>query len=408
MDVNDSRHRYYLIKLQTLHEIEAHSGATLSVRGKYYPDRSMATEKDPALCVDVFGHSQSAVDKAVERLGELMETGPPAHKELAEKVYAPFDPDSAPGINFRAKILGPQESGARANLRGRASGYIEIGQREEQVEPLHIYLTADRPVELEYAKKLAEDLLATVKAEMDAMRMVPTMYGQGMPQYPYPMQYGYPPMSYGTTNQVAAPMASYPTNYNTQYPYPPQQPQQSQQSQPPPPGSRDYHNRYQYWVDRTTPHMVPRWITTCTLLLLFLLRIITYQGFYVIAYALGIYLLNTFLLFLSPRHDPAELSNDTPLEAEPSLPSLPSRRDDEFRPFVRRLPEFRFWYNATWATVIGLGCTIFPALDLPVFWPILLFYFITLTVLTMRRQIAHMIKYKYVPFDIGKKQYTRS
>jgi hypothetical protein len=47
-------------------------------------------------------------------------------------------------------------------------------------------------------------------------------------------------------------------------------------------------------------------------------------------------------------------------------------------------------------------------LDLPVFWPILLFYFIVLTFLTMRRQIAHMIKYKYVPFDIGKKQYTRS
>jgi Rer1 family len=27
-----------------------------------------------------------------------------------------------------------------------------------------------------------------------------------------------------------------------------------------------------------------------------------------------------------------------------SSPSLPTRSTDEFRPFVRRLPEFKFWY----------------------------------------------------------------
>ena len=39
---------------------------------------------------------------------------------------------------------------------------------------------------------------------------------------------------------------------------------------------------------------------------------------------------------------------------------------------------------------------MFPFFDIPVFWPILLVYFIILFVLTMRRQIAHMRKYKYV------------
>lgn len=131
-----------------------------------------------------------------------------------------------------------------------------------------------------------------------------------------------------------------------------------------------------------------------------------------VAYALGIYLLNIFLLFLSPRFDPEGLSNDAELGGDaPSTAAslLPSSRDDEFRPFVRRLPEFRFWYNSTWATALALFCTIFSAFDIPVFWPILLFYFILLSVMTLRRQIEHMIKYKYIPFDIGKKQYnTRS
>lgn len=168
--------------------------------------------------------------------------------------------------------------------------------------------------------------------------------------------------------------------------------------------------RYQYYVDRTTPHWGGRWFTFGLLFVIFLLRIVTLQGFYVVAYALGIYLLNIFLLFLSPKFDPASededaLGNDAAVQDAPTR-LLPLGRDDEFRPFVRRLPEFRFWYNSTWATTVALVATLFPVLDIPVFWPILLFYWILLTVVTLRRQIAHMIKYKYIPFDIGrKKQY---
>lgn len=33
----------------------------------------------------------------------------------------------------------------------------------------------------------------------------------------------------------------------------------------------------------------------------------------------------------------------------------------------------------------------------------LVIYFMVLFVLTMRRQIQHMIQYKYLPFDIGRK-----
>ena len=38
----------------------------------------------------------------------------------------------------------------------------------------------------------------------------------------------------------------------------------------------------------------------------------------------------------------------------------------------------------------------------PVFWPIVLVYWLMLFVLTMKRQIKHMIKHRYLPFTRGK------
>lgn len=59
-------------------------------------------------------------------------------------------------------------------------------------------------------------------------------------------------------------------------------------------------------------------------------------------------------------------------------------------------------YSITNAFCIAFVMTFFSAFDVPVFWPILLFYWLSLFILTMRRQIVHMIKYKYVPFSFGK------
>ncbi|KAL0571943.1 hypothetical protein V5O48_010015 [Marasmius crinis-equi] len=142
-----------------------------------------------------------------------------------------------------------------------------------------------------------------------------------------------------------------------------------------------------------------------------------------VCYAHAIYLLNLLLAFLQPRFDPSlqeDLLADE-IEGGGDTSPLPSQRDDEFRPFVRRLPEWQFWLSATRATVIALFCTTSEVFDVPVYWPILVVYFFTLFALTMRRQIQyalssqvmnspqhllhyrHMIKYRYVPFDIGRK-----
>lgn len=59
-------------------------------------------------------------------------------------------------------------------------------------------------------------------------------------------------------------------------------------------------------------------------------------------------------------------------------------------------------YAITKAFLVAFAMTFFSAFDVPVFWPILLCYWMVLFFLTMKRQILHMIKYKYIPFNVGK------
>ncbi|KAI9818680.1 MAG: retention in endoplasmic reticulum protein 1 [Thelocarpon impressellum] len=164
--------------------------------------------------------------------------------------------------------------------------------------------------------------------------------------------------------------------------------------------------QYQAYLDKSTPYTTYRWIGTGVLLFLFFLRIIFAQGWYIVAYSLGIYLLNLFLAFLQPKFDPS-IEQDTDME-DGSASSLPTKQDEEFKPFIRRLPEFKFWHSATRALAIGFVCTWFSIFDIPVFWPVLVIYWIILFCLTMRRQIQHMIKYRYVPFTFGKARYNRT
>ncbi|XVF15786.1 hypothetical protein REPUB_Repub09cG0186600 [Reevesia pubescens] len=160
----------------------------------------------------------------------------------------------------------------------------------------------------------------------------------------------------------------------------------------------DFSRKFQYFLDRSTPHTAQRWLGTLAVAMIYVLRVYYLQGFYVISYGLGIYILNLLIGFLSPKVDP-ELE---PLDGA----SLPSKSSDEFKPFIRRLPEFKFWYAITKAFVVAFVLTFFSMLDVPVFWPILLCYWIFLFFLTMKRQILHMTKYKYIPFDIGKRRYA--
>lgn len=92
---------------------------------------------------------------------------------------------------------------------------------------------------------------------------------------------------------------------------------------------------FQYYLDKSTPHATYRWIGTLVIVSIFVLRVFYVQGFYIVSYGLGIYLLNLLIGFLSPLVDPELEPSDGPL--------LPTKGSDEFKPFIRRLPEFKFW-----------------------------------------------------------------
>ncbi len=100
---------------------------------------------------------------------------------------------------------------------------------------------------------------------------------------------------------------------------------------------------------------------------------------------------------LSPPHSPFPHTH-TPLfvlQLDPEVQEgLPQTNPEEYRPFERKLGEFPAWVNAARAVLVAFFMTFFSLFDVPVFWPILLVYFIALFGLTMRNQIAQMIKYR--------------
>ncbi len=53
------------------------------------------------------------------------------------------------------------------------------------------------------------------------------------------------------------------------------------------------------------PYKVPRWGFAVVLLVVYALRVMVLRGWYIVTYALAIYLLNLFIAFISPKFDPA-------------------------------------------------------------------------------------------------------
>mmetsp|Transcript_28422 Transcript_28422/g.39660 ORF Transcript_28422/g.39660 Transcript_28422/m.39660 type:complete len:201 (+) Transcript_28422:52-654(+) len=155
--------------------------------------------------------------------------------------------------------------------------------------------------------------------------------------------------------------------------------------------------RFQNYLDRSTPYVAARWGLLIVEIALYALRVYYIKGFHIVTYALAIFILNLFIGFLSPIEDP-----------EGEGPLLPTSDKSEFKPFMRRLPEFKFWYGCAKAVFCAFCCTFIPLFNIPVFWPILLMYFFVLFILTMKRQIRHMVKHKYIPISFGKKSYAKA
>jgi hypothetical protein len=160
--------------------------------------------------------------------------------------------------------------------------------------------------------------------------------------------------------------------------------------------SRRWGQKVQHLLDKVAPLILPRWVIFSFFLVVYFTRVYILGAFFIVTYGLGIYLLNQLIGFLSPKFDP-DNADDGEISG-----GLPTSNDEEYRPFARRLPEFNFWISCTRSVLISFVLTFFNFVDVPVFWPILLMYFLVLFFVTMKKQIEHMWKHKYIPFSFGK------
>lgn len=77
---------------------------------------------------------------------------------------------------------------------------------------------------------------------------------------------------------------------------------------------------------------------------------------------------------------------------------------EEYKPFERKILEMQLWHVLTKTTVCALFCTFFECFNFEIYAPLLIFYFIVITIFLCRVKIDHMIRYQYIPFDFGGKQ----
>ncbi|KAF9110552.1 hypothetical protein BGX27_006188 [Mortierella sp. AM989] len=257
IDINDVKHRYTLTKGSVQTQLQRDTGADITTRGRYYSDRSLATEKDPPLYLHVTALTQEALDLAVKKINELIEEaqhstplppqresfqpnprmhgGPPRHQTFHARVAIGIESDRL--FNVRAKIVGPggqyvkhvqNETKTRVQLKGYGSGYLEVDTGRESDEPLYINIIGNSQEDVDAAERLCKDLVETVKAEYERMKSRPPM-----PQEPFGHNRHYG----GRTNyhngnhhqryQGGHPQyqqQSHQYNYNQHYQAPPQHP----------------------------------------------------------------------------------------------------------------------------------------------------------------------------------------
>ncbi|KAF9764681.1 Protein RER1 [Nosema granulosis] len=161
----------------------------------------------------------------------------------------------------------------------------------------------------------------------------------------------------------------------------------------------------QIFLDKLAPKTFYRWMFTAVIFIAFILRIIMKNAFYLITYCVGIYLIHSTIMFLTPKGndiaDPFESyeQNKDDDDYEPEL------IDNQFKPIVRNMPEFDYWKFTTKVLGGALLGTFFDFLDIPVYTPILVIYFFVMLFLTIKCLYEHMKKYNYNPFTSSKEFY---
>ncbi|KAB5585355.1 hypothetical protein GE09DRAFT_1166228 [Coniochaeta sp. 2T2.1] len=202
IEVNDLRNRYLVTKGSTQKMIKDETGADVTTRGSYYPDKSMATAANPPLYLHVTSTSKEGLEKAVAKIEDLMKQELPQlvderrfrrrEQETVERdeygrrkwpeEKIPIELESVPGFNLRAQVVGhggayvkhiQQETGCRVQIKGHGSGFLELATGRESDEDMFLHVAGPDPKMVEKAKELCEDLLANVKDQYEEFKSRP-------------------------------------------------------------------------------------------------------------------------------------------------------------------------------------------------------------------------------------------
>ncbi|KAF8166614.1 hypothetical protein K438DRAFT_1450779, partial [Mycena galopus ATCC 62051] len=181
VDINDVRNRYMLTKASTQQQIREEAGGSVSTKGVWYPDRTKATDKDPALYLHVTARSAEILKKTIDLINEYIaiDMGSLVEDKKKEKRKWPEEKlpvglESIRNFNIRAKVVGPsgsfvkyiqQETQTRVQIKGIGSGFVDQETGRESDEPLYIHITGPEEGQVARAKVLTEDLLLVVRSE---------------------------------------------------------------------------------------------------------------------------------------------------------------------------------------------------------------------------------------------------
>ncbi|PHH93196.1 hypothetical protein CDD83_10745 [Cordyceps sp. RAO-2017] len=184
IEVNDLRNRYLLTKSSTQKMIKDETGADVTTRGSYYPNKNMATAANPPLYLHVTSTSKEGLEAAVAKIQDLIQQELPQlvderrfrrrdqeqpqverdeygrRKWPEEKIPVGLEP--VPGFNLRAQII-----------KGRGSGYLEVATNRESEEEMFLHVTGPDPSMVEKAKNLCEDLISNVREQYEEFKSRP-------------------------------------------------------------------------------------------------------------------------------------------------------------------------------------------------------------------------------------------